>query len=564
MRTESELLRVKDFVDSSYNNFGNKIYPITRGEYLKTTKDLGFCYKDKTVTGGYENNSYWVVCAKTGNPELDLRILMHEYGHIYLGHLDGIHEDLDRQAAAIFENNRDELIQIINEECGIDFANDLIEKVIDDPVLNHSIHNIAMDMEVNTKILSKEDVEFMETSLDEIYEKKIQSLLPKEERAEVEGIDKDKDKDAAVDEKDQATSNTPATPSEVKDEVTKKKEENHVKLILPERYEFESGRSYPEYFIESIKHLDKFVKMMVSISLGGNGDTKDISSEQVKEALDSLGGGIGALEKMMESAGMDNKKETGGATGQRKESDFDPSNNNNIGKRDHGNDSRDEADQKRKEGKLNSGIGNFGGGVMRITTKADDDIELAIEDVIRKYKKTVYKVRKKKDIFYNYNRGISKKIIVPAYVRRVTATKKPSIVYLIDVSGSMRTSLIDRVLTTIAKKMKFINGGLHYDIISWNTDLCQHIKNIKPGKVIPKIHSGGGTRLAKGIEYFAKNYGPEAVLIIISDFEDYLDEWHKVEETLNGYTLWGFNYGGYINRDIPWKNLKVKDLYDDR
>jgi len=554
MKSESELLRVKDFVDSSYNNFGNKLYSMNGGKYLETTTDLGYCYKHESTSpnSDYINNSYWIVCAETDNPELDLRVKMHEYGHIYLGHLDGIHEDLDRQAALVFRNNRDELIQLINEECGIDFADKLIESVIDDPKLNHSIHNIAMDMEVNSKILSKDDVEFMEKSLDEIYEKKKQEKI---EELIAQGIIKRED----LEEKEESENNDTSNPAKDKldKEAEKEKTEAGTKLILPERYEFPDNLTYAEYFIESIKHLDKFVKMLVSFALGKNGDTKDISKDQVKDMLDSLGGGMEALEELLDQTGTG----TGSGSkpsGQRKDSDFGP---DGIDKKDHGSDSRSDADKKRESGELTKGIGNCAGGSVRATNKNADAIELAIEDVIRHYKKTVFKIATKKDLFYNYNRGISKKIIVPAYIQRITASKKPSIVYLIDVSGSMDRRLIDRVLKTISRKMKYINGGLHYDIITWNTSLCQHIRDIKPGKMIPSIHDGGGTRLAKGIEYFAKNYGPEAVLIIISDFEDYLEEWNAAEQKLNGYTLWGFNYGyDRVSKTIPWKNLKIKEL----
>ena len=558
MKSESELLRVKDFVDSSYNNFGNKLYSMSGGKYLETTTALGYCYKNETISSNNISNSYWIVCAETGNPELDLRVKMHEYGHIYLGHLDGIHEDLDRQAALVFRNNRDELIQLINEECGIDFADKLIESVIDDPNLNHSIHNIAMDMEVNSKILSKEDIEFMEKSLDEIYEKKKQERI---EELIKSGVLKREDLEKKEDSENKSDSANDSSKEKLDEETEKEKTEAGIKLILPERYEFPDNLTYAEYFIESIKHLDKFVKMLVSLALGKNGDTRGIGKDQVKDMLDSLGGGMEALDELLEKSGMGNDSGNGTPSGQRKDSDFGP---DNIDKRDHGSNSRSDADKKRESGELRKGIGNCAGGSVRPTNKNVDSIELAIEDVIRHYKKTVFKIATKKDLFYNFNRGISKKIIVPASIQRVTTSKKPSIVYLIDVSGSMDRRLIDRVLKTISKKMKYLNGGLHYDIITWNTSLCQHIRNIKPGKMIPSIHDGGGTRLAKGIEYFAKNYGPEAVLIIISDFEDYLEEWHAAEEKLNGYTIWGFNYGrDRTSRTIPWKNLKVKDL-DDR
>jgi hypothetical protein len=72
---------------------------------------------------------------------------------------------------------------------------------------------------------------------------------------------------------------------------------------------------------------------------------------------------------------------------------------------------------------------------------------------------------------------------------------------------------------------------------------------------------GGGTSLAKGIEYFRDNYKQDAILIVISDFEDYLEEWHKVEENMPGYLLYGFNYGNsnyYDSDKINWKHMKIR------
>lgn len=109
-------------------------------------------------------------------------------------------------------------------------------------------------------------------------------------------------------------------------------------------------------------------------------------------------------------------------------------------------------------------------------------------------------------MMWNYNKGINRTVIAPAILPRVTIKDEPKIVYLIDVSGSMDTVLVDRVLSTIARKMKSIGRGLHYDIISWSTELEDHFRDIDPRKGIPSISVGGGTRMAKGIKYFRDHY----------------------------------------------------------
>ena len=143
MRTKTELELIKRFIDSTYSRFGNMVMVNTDKPFNPDCPELGYCYKYKSDNGLV---IYKIVCSEIGIDRTDFRILMHEYGHIYLGHLDGIHEELDTQICNVFRDYRGELIERINKECGIDFAEKLIERVIDDPVLNHSLHNIAMDM----------------------------------------------------------------------------------------------------------------------------------------------------------------------------------------------------------------------------------------------------------------------------------------------------------------------------------------------------------------------------------------------------------------------------------
>ena len=107
--------------------------------------------------------------------------------------------------------------------------------------------------------------------------------------------------------------------------------------------------------------------------------------------------------------------------------------------------------------------------------------------------------------------------------------------------------------------MKRINGGLKYNVITWSTRLGDHIKDIDPRKPIPNIHTGGGTSLASGIKYFKDNYNNNAILIIISDLEDYLEEWAREEAKMKDYTMYAFNYGYNTYRN-EFKHIKVKNF----
>ena len=701
-RKKSELDFIKSFVDGAYSRLGNILY-VDLDRNFDPQNSLGYCFKH--VDPVNSRVIYQIVCAKIGIPYTDFRVMMHEYGHIYLGHLDGIHEELDAQIVDVFRDHRGELIEEINKKCGIDFADKLIERVIDDPVLNHSLHNIAMDMEVNSRVLSKDDIEEMELD--------ITSVLPKYQEEALRYL---------RDHTDDATAK-----QEIDDVLKKMEKEAKIKLIVPERYHtgvddqgnpipFPAGRTYAEYLMMIIQNLDQFIKMLVSIQMGGNGDTSDITKDMIRDALqkqmqqhsdaykqgyndaqqdyangtpgqqqrvmngqdngqqgqgqqgqdlglqgsqpqqgqgqqqgqqggnqqgqgggqgngqqgqqqgqgsgqggqnpgrgqspggsggsgmsgqdlqdynqgyqdgmrdaaNGQGGGSGmqGLSGLMSDMGMasDGSSSDSGDQGQDGQGGQGGGNGTNRyqgmrkdptkdGRMDHRTPGRDEADQKRKVGKIRSaggvGCGDSGGPDMeREVDREVDEVEMALNEVMQNVKARVIKRETRRDVMKLYNRGIIRSVIAPSISQKVTVSVDPKVVYLIDISGSMDTVLVDRILKTIASNMKKLNRGLKYDIITWSTRLGEHIKDIDPRKGVPRISTGGGTSIASGMQYFKDHYGPEAILIVISDFEDYLEEWHRVEETMPEYTLYGFNYGddrwnGGSDK-IAWKNMKIK------
>ena len=557
MRTKKHLEDIKNFVDFSYTRFRNSLQVNLTKKFNPDNPELGYCFKYK----GDTTTIYKIVCAPMGIERTDFRIMMHEYGHIYLGHLDGIHEELDSRIVDTVQNNRGEMIDYINKECGIDFADKLLERIIDDPYLNHSLHNIAMDMEVNSKVLSTEDIEEMEAD--------ISSKLPDYQTEYLKYI-----QDNTTDEE---------AKKQIQDQIDKMSAEAKIKLILPVRYHFKDGTpfpdelSYPEYLMLIVKNLDQFIKMLVNIKQGGNGDTSGVSGQDVSDMLgDGSGSGDGmqSLDDLMSDLGMKPGNGSGSGDKESKDSPYkgkrggdgtdqtDPSEGGGAG-RDHGTDSRDDADKKRELGQIRSqggvGCGSGGGpGASRIVEKTDT-IDMAIDEVIFNFKSKVIKRTYKKDLVYNYNRGINRTVIAPTYRHKISASTDPTIVFLIDISGSMDTRLVDRILNTISRKMKKVQNGLKYNIISWSTRLGEHIKDIDPKKPVPRISMGGGTRMAQGIRYFKENYDESAILILISDFEDYLEEWHEVEEKMTGYTMYGFNYGS-CHYNQKFTNFKVKDF----
>lgn len=586
MKTRQELEQIKDFIDSAYNSYAFKLKVKTDKKIDLRNPELGYCYKDTIFDKGHEISYYNIVTGPIGIPRTDFRILLHEYGHIYYGHLDEIHNLIDVQICNVFRDHRGELIEKINKECGIDFADKLIERVIDDPVLNHSLHNIAMDMEVNSSALSTEDIEEMENDISKVMVDYQTKILEK-------NLDKMSDEQK----------------KQVEDAINRMKSSAMIKLILPCRYHtsdgnpFPDGLTYAEYIIMIIRNLDQFVKMLVSIMKGGNGDTSGVTSEEVANALQN---GLQSLDDLMQQAGMsdgdgngqgqsgtgtdggtptsDGKGiNSGGGKGDGTEKDSpykgvrdDPGlNGGEDGQgggshRDHKNPERVEADEKRELGEIASGpslgCGSGGGpGGIRTVTRDVDPVDTAIDEVIANLKNKVIKKTMKKDVMWNYNRGINRAVIAPSIKSKVTMSTEPKLVFLIDISGSMNTRLIDRILGTISNKMRHLGTGrgLKYDIISWSTCLGEHIKDIDPKKGVPRISCGGGTRMAGGMKYFKDHYDKNATLILISDFEDYLEEWHQMELSMPEYTMYGFNYG-YSNYKQEFKYFKVRNFNNDR
>ena len=286
--------------------------------------------------------------------------------------------------------------------------------------------------------------------------------------------------------------------------------------------------------------------------------------------------GMGGLDNLMRSAGMlGGDHTTGQAKGQgdaQKAAGNSPydaqksragSGDEDL-KKDHSSPGRDEADQKRKDGQIRAG-GGYGcskTGAADATREVDqlvDEVDIALKEVMRHVKHKVIKRTDKIDLMRLWNRGIQRKVIVPSVTQKIDLKSDPKIVFLLDISGSMNTELVDRCLKAISKSLYKLNRSLRYDIITWSTRLGEHIRDIDPKKSVPRISYGGGTDMAAGMEYFKNNYGPNAILVLISDFEDSLNEWHRVEMTMKGYTMYGFNYGSHSYTQ-QWKYFIQKNF----
>ena len=581
-------------VESIYSDFGNTLVQVPKDFTILSDKGgiVGYCTKYSDI--------YKVVYPITGNSKVDDKVKMHEYGHIYCGHLEGIHEQLDSNLAKIIRNKDSQLIDLVNNSCNIDYAEDILDMVISNPILNHAIHNIAMDMEVNSVILNDDDLNELSSEL---------SNMMYEEYMRI-------------------SENGTKMPSNR--QLNNLSAKFNIKSISPSEFGFTPGLTYPDYLVQLILHLDLVIKMLSnqynndnnfkdsidknrqkgekgnSQSQQGSGESDE--SEDGKDSNEFVPKTREEFEEM-----MNNSKSSGSSSNDESESDStsgslgsksddknnsDSDNSNGNGKNedngkdddsqsqqgsgesdesedesndDHGYDSRNEADEKRKTDLGNyANPGGSGRGLNRSTAVRDyvidnDPLTMALEEIIKEFRHKVIKRDFTKDMTHKYNRrilGSNNKMLSPTYRQKITKSEKPTVAFYIDVSGSMDGNLVNRIITTIRNKMKRIDMSLLYNIITWDTRLCEFHKDINFDSPIPHISSGGGTELEGCFDHFQYNFGKDAIMIIISDFGDQLDNWHEKESKMNGYLMYGLKYGNdtWYNGGVQpnWKNFKVR------
>lgn len=557
MKRSSDLEAVIKYIKTYYNMGNNKLIVSNSLKFSIDKPELGNSYEFYDDASGC--NVYVINTIDTDSKRTNLRILAHEAGHIYCGHFSEIHEELDARVKYILEQHRAELVDQLNESLGIDFADKLLEKVIYDEEVNNMLHDIAMDMEVNSKILDKETIEELAGD--------VESLFPPKEDETLRNMIKKNIESKGLSSEDLELMNR-----EVDDALNKMKNKSYLHLIGPWLYKdhatgqpFEDGLSYPTYLMKIIENLDQFIKMLAAMNKQGNGngngqgdgngsgqgnlDPQSVSKEDISNLLNSLGSD--ALSQMI------NQAVGNSGNGSSSENDSD---SHGEGKN-HSSDSRSEANKDREDSgndycKSKGTVGGVRG--YQETRKDLDKVDMALKEVLKESKHKVISYNTKKDLTYFYNRGINRGVLAPRYKRSISVNTKPKLVFLIDVSGSMNIDLVNRIVGTIARSIKRFNRDLRYDIIAWDTDLCHHYKDIDPSKSIPDIPYGGGTEMARGIKYFKDNYGPDNTLIVISDFYDDLDHWARIESTMSKYSIWGFQYGNSSDNSRYFKNLKYR------
>lgn len=637
------------------------------------------------ISSGDGTTFYQMWLSSLNDPDADLRIEAHEFGHIYFGHLDDYYEGLDANLRKLLETRGDEIAERINENCGVEFGKALVQQVVSNKDLNHSLHNLAMDLQVNSTILTKDDILLLERA----YFKHVVGCLPEEyaERKQAVINEKKASGEIKTEEEERVFSLTYDLSFEEKNTPVTRAARS--KFVHPSFFmDYRTGKpfpnklTYPAYLNLIVENLAEFVKLQISINMGGNAsDSGSISMDQVREMLgDSIAdqiqnfldstrfsdGGEASPEdgddqddnnqqgqssngSSKKSKGKQNKSEGQGSDGEKDKSNSNPedgdkkdkhsanksleyddpksqeqdervkkqsqmrgknkgkldegedededSNNDseedsenntesqkhhpsNLGIRnihDHKSPERQQADDRRQENDYAvkdraPGRGNGSEFFIRDVNR-EDPVEMALSDVFEDFKRRFITLVSKRDILKHKRRGTFKscermdKMLYPSNSTRYDYKYEEKIVFLIDISGSMDSRLVDRCINSIRLKMMEITGGrkMKYDLITWNTALAEHRKDLNPDDEIEEIEINGGTCMAAGIQYFIDNCGEGSTLVLISDFEDNLAEWARASERAKpGQVLWGFNYGSSrgFNEDSVGR-MRVRNFHQD-
>lgn len=395
-----------------------------------------------------ENNissPYKVFCLD--NDEIKKYLLIHEYGHIYYGHLNN---ELSKK-----EIIKNQLKFILPELHGMDedkFMN----------IYSSYLDNVTKDMEVNSKVFTKEEFENFENHL-------------------------------------------------------KEKIDPTINLIWPERYDFPVNLNSSTYLLLIMKDLEKFMNN----DMNQNGEQSD-GKEQEKSGNSGNSGQNGNQKSDNKNSQKKNKKLTKEEFEKYLEEVAKKVEEEDKKVRSEEDDNElpkitlDWSEHDPWE------YGKVGEEVLEIEEiKNILDMSQLEKILLKKYKKTI-KTKNKSDMFYNYNRRkYGSNIIIPKIRQDYRKEINSDYFYILyDVSGSIPVSLTNSFINMVRK----ISYKFHKKtrIILWNT-VCKG--DFLINEDIP-ILGGGGNDLASGIDYINENYNlkPNDYIFVISDFYDDLQK----------------------------------------
>ena len=446
---------------------------VVRRKMWRTEKQLGY-------TNTSANRRYYDIniANDTGSREVEDIVLLHEIGHCYFGH-----NDLDIREELL-------LVKSMCDGAGLPFSATLL---YGGPM---RFLNIAMDLEINSKLLTVGNIKAM---------KKF-------------GFE----------------------------------------LCTPEGFQIDTGESYRSYYMPLLEKARAFMDKMPSGSGEGEGEGGDGDGDEEKDKGKSGGGKNKDKGNSKGNSAGDKIPGTRNDTGDDLSSDSPLTGieeiddallkegyiGGDIKSKDKSNKS-DVSTVKEKEEEIEraegggsgtvhggKGIGNLGSTSSTITIEAENTPK-EIEKFLRSIIGNAYDFLM--DPMRLWNRGSRDRSSGVIYnsLKQAPQRKRKKLGILVDISGSMDISTIQNAAQSLKDCAPVLDKGSKF--VTWNTDLGQEF----PITNIPdQIRVGGGTDMVAGINYLVKQGFTD--IVVYSDFET------SNLETVDpkGYRLYSIVVGG--------------------
>ena len=426
---------------------------VVRRKMWRTEKQLGY-------TSTSANRRYYDIniANDTGSREVEDIVLLHEIGHCYFGH-----NDLDIREELL-------LVKSMCDGAGLPFSATLL---YGGPM---RFLNIAMDLEINSKLLTVGNIKAM---------KKF-------------GFE----------------------------------------LCTPEGFQIDTGESYRSYYMPLLEKARAFMDKMPSGSGEGEGEGGDGDGDEEKDKGKSGGGKNKDKGNSKGNSAGDKIPGTRNDTGDDLSSDSpltgieeiddallkegyiggDVKAKDKTNKSDTSTVKEKEKEIEEAEGGGGSGtvhggkgIGNSGSTSSTITIEAENTPK-EIEKFLRSIIGNAYDFLM--DPMRLWNRGSRDRSSGVIYnsLKQAPQRKRKKLGILVDISGSMDISTIQNAAQSLKDCAPVLDKGSKF--VTWNTDLGQEF----PILDIPEqIRVGGGTDMVAGINYLVKQGFTD--IVVYSDFE---------------------------------------------
>lgn len=496
---------------------------------IRKNNPMAFATRSGGTTGAYE-----IFVNDEVGEESETPLQLHEFGHVLFNHLSLQDKQREIQTNKVLTywpkiSKYVDLSDAIEKNGGNagkvqrEYAYKMAEALL----------NIVMDMEVNSKLFTKDEWENMKYLTNIAYLKVSTSEKCSVSYQELEVLNKHLDEH-----KDDLKDNPIANP------------------IWPEDYEFPLQLTYGEYLDLMLKDenlentMNQLQQMMQKMKGQGQGqgqgddDGDGQSQGQGKMSADD----IDNLRNQFSDADDEKNQEEIKEAEAQDAAESGDGNEDGKGKSSGGDEDGDDGDDD-----FVSGGGQRGGDGWSPTGKSNDDPTKYIEgsnnpevrDFITKKVFSQQILNTKSNVMYNYNRRKHGNLIITKSTKE--DVWRPGNIYMVvDCSGSINEKAVkDFIATTkeISKKC-----GPKSRIVWWDTRLegdYRLTENEGP-------HGCGGTDIASGIAYVRDTYDLQKndKMFIISDFEDGLYQWNRELEKVKCDCF-----------AICWTNQKVSDKY---